>query len=58
MKPLPGIPAIDGAITDDPVTTDQRDFTRLDGKGDGIIKSDVGAHEAPAHFFLPLILSP
>ena len=58
MKPLPGSPAIDGAIVGDPVTTDQRGVIRLDGDGDGIVQSDVGAHEASMRFFLPLIKRP
>lgn len=58
MPPLPGSPAIDGAIEDDPILTDQRGVPRLDGNADGIIKSDIGAHEADAHFFLPVLMKP
>ena len=45
MPPLPGSPAIDGAMVGDPVTIDQRGMGRFDGDQDGIIKSDIGAHE-------------
>jgi hypothetical protein len=58
MQPRPGSPAIDGAIVDDPVTTDQLGNPRIDGDGDGIIKSDIGAREAPLYFFLPIIQAP
>ncbi len=58
MRPLPGSPAIDGAVTSDPVTTDQRGKTRIDGDLDGVIKSDIGAHEHYLQFFLPVILNP
>ena len=55
---LNGSPAVDGALVDDPVTTDQLGVGRLDGDRDGIIKSDVGAYEAKVHFFLPLLTKP
>ncbi len=55
---LTGSPAIDGAITDDPVTTDQRGKPRYDGDEDGTIESDIGAHENCLEFFLPLIIKP
>jgi hypothetical protein len=55
---LSGSPAIDGALVSDPVPTDQLGVGRLDGNGDGIIKSDVGAYEAKVHFFLPLLTKP
>ena len=55
MPPLPGSPAIDGAIVSDPVTTDQRGFGRFDGDGDGVTKSDIGAHEVETPIYLPLI---
>ena len=58
MAPLPGSPAIDGAVVSDLVTTDQRGKTRIDGDGDGIIKSDIGAHEFYWSFFLPLLQVP
>jgi predicted outer membrane repeat protein len=55
---LIGSPAIDGALVGDPVTTDQLGVVRVDGNGDGIIKSDVGAYEVKVHFFMPLIIKP
>jgi hypothetical protein len=58
MQPRPGSPAIDGAIAGDPVATDQLGNPRIDGDGDGIIKSDIGAREAPLYFFLPIIQAP
>jgi hypothetical protein len=48
--------AIDGGITDDIYTTDQRFHSRKDGDGDGIVKSDIGAFEyEPYHRYVPLI---
>ena len=58
MPPLPGSPAIDGAIVSDPVTTDQRGYGRFDGDHDGITKSDIGAHEVETPYYLPLIKKP
>ena len=58
MALLPGSRAIDGAIARDPVTTDQRTKNRVDGDLDGIIESDIGAHEYYFQFLLPLILKP
>jgi hypothetical protein len=58
LPPLSGSPAIDGAIADDPVTTDQRGKPRYDGDEDGTIESDIGAHENCLEYFLPLILVP
>ena len=54
--PLPGSPAIDGAITSDPVITDERGMPRVDGNLDGVIESDIGAHEYYPQFFLPVII--
>ena len=58
LAPISGSPAIDGALENDPVTTDQRGVARLDGDGDGLIKSDIGAHETYAHYYLALIVRP
>ncbi|MGA9397906.1 MAG: right-handed parallel beta-helix repeat-containing protein [Anaerolineaceae bacterium] len=60
IPPLYGSPAIDGAITSDPVTTDQRGMPRVDGDGDLVVTSDIGAHESAASkmLFLPMVINP
>jgi hypothetical protein len=59
MPLLPGSPAIDGALESDPITTDQNGVSRLDGDRDGVIKSDIGAHEAEIIWsFLSLLIKP
>ncbi len=58
MALLPGSRAIDAALAGDPVTTDGRTKSRVDGDLDGIIESDIGAHEYYLEFYLPLIIKP
>lgn len=58
MALLPGSPAIDGGIAADPVTTDQRTKPRVDGDLNGVITSDIGAHEYYLNFSLPMIIKP
>jgi hypothetical protein len=48
FEPAPSSPAIDAGRQNDPISFDIFGAGRTDGDGDGVVRSDLGAIEAPA----------